>query len=171
VDRPDPELSDGVYRHPVGGSGDVSEFDIATGTFGPPKFPHFRFDPIGDIAEIAAHAADMKAIGKAGEVAAEAAILKGGYKIFGRQVYLRDQFGQLRIIDFLVGTEGDPPPYAVVEVKANGGRRNERQRTIDHNLEISGGTIVSRLPLLDGFEYGMKIYPHTTVLEVDVAHP
>lgn len=84
---------------------------------------------------------------------------------------MRDQFGQLRIIDFLVGRQGDPLAYAAIEVKANGGRRNTRQRTIDYNLEISGGTIVSHSKLENGLGYGVKIYPHTTVLEVDVDYP
>lgn len=170
-DRMDAELSDGVYRHPAGGSGDVSEFDIATGVFGPPKVPDFKPDPIGDIAEIVAHAADMRSIGRAGEAAAKAAIFESGYRILGEQVHVRDQFGQLRIIDFLVGPKDDLLAYAAIEVKANGGRRNTRQRTIDYNLEVSGGTIVSRGELEDGFDYGTKIYPHTTVLEVDVGYP
>lgn len=171
TDRGDAGLLDGVYRHPVGGSGDVSEFDIATGAYGPPNVPHFKPDPMGDNTEIFSHAADMRSVGIAREVRVAMSILERGYQIFGAQVQVRDQFGQLRIIDFLIGEEGDPPPYAAIEVKANSGQRNERQRTIDHNLEISGGTIVSRLPLLGGFRYGMKIFPHTTVVEVHVAHP
>ena len=171
ANRADAELADGVYRHPVGAPGDISEFDIATGAFGPLKVPNFKPDPMGDIAEITAQAADSKSIGDAGEAAAEAAILERGYKIIGKQVYVRDQFGQLRIIDFLIAKNDDPTALAAIEVKANGGRRNERQRTIDFNLEISGGTIVSRLPLRDGWKYGMKIYVQTTVLEVDVAYP
>lgn len=171
VDRPGAELSDGVYRHPAGGPGDVSEFDIATGAFGPPKAPHFKLDLNGDIAEIAALAADMRSIGKAGEAQAREAILASGYTILGEQVPVRDQFGQLRIIDFLIGQQSDPTVLAAIEVKANSGRRTERQRTIDLNLELSGGTIVSWLPLRGGLKYGMKISPHTTVLEVDVAHP
>jgi hypothetical protein len=171
TDRINAELSDGVHRHPADGPGDVSEFDVVNGLFGPPSLPHFKPDPIGDIAEIAAHAADMRSIGAAGEKAAKTAILESGYTILGEQVPVRDQFGQLRIIDFLIGLKGDSLAYAAIEVKANGGRRNTRQRTIDHNLEILGGTIVSHTILPNEFKYGTKIYPHTTVLEVDVAHP
>ena len=110
-------------------------------------------------------------IGNTGELAAEEAILASGYTILGRQVFVRDQFGQLRVIDFIIGNQEIPNSIAAVEVKANTGRRNERQRTIDLNLEISGGTIVSHFLPWDKLEYGMKIRLHTTVLEVDVARP
>jgi predicted AAA+ superfamily ATPase len=72
----------------------------------------------------------------------EQTLTAGGFRILGRQVYIRDNEGNLRIVDFIV--EGGPNGMLGVEAKYGANRRSVRQRTIDTRIRLLGGRVVSR---------------------------
>ena len=125
---------------------------------------------VNDTQEIASDASDQAASrmretrgrGRTGEEVAREALTAGGFQILGRQVYIRDVEGNLRILDFIV--RGGPSGLLGVEVKYGDNTRSIRQRTIDTRVRLQGGRVVSRN--LFNLPYGLPVRFSTMEMNV-----
>lgn len=124
----------------------------------------------GDAAEAASNAQDLarnsvrenRLRGQTAQGVVRNALVREGFTIVGEQVYVRDAFGNLRIVDIVV--RQGRTLLGGIEVKLNGARRSSRQISVDWNIETSGGRVVSRnIPTLP---YGTRVQFRTIVIPV-----
>jgi hypothetical protein len=91
--------------------------------------------------------------GLTGEEVVRRTLTARGFTILGRQVYVRDLEGNLRIVDFIVS--GGPDRMLGIEAKYGDNTRSRRQRTIDARIRLQGGRVVSRNIL--NLPYGLRV--------------
>jgi Holliday junction resolvase-like predicted endonuclease len=93
---------------------------------------------------------DNKILGEIGERAAEMHLDAKGLTLVEKQVrvIVKNEDGRLlvRIYDFLVRDASGALSF--IEVKANGGTRNQRQRDADSAMEATGGILATSKPSL-----------------------
>jgi len=84
------------------------------------------------------------------------------YSNSGAQLYVRDDFGNLRIVDLVVGTGG--AGLMGIEVKYGSATRNARQLSVDNKIRSRGGRVVSvSNPILP---YGSRVRFETVEIPV-----
>jgi YD repeat-containing protein len=98
----------------------------------------------GDWTEFISSATDFRALGREGELAAEARLNEMGYTIVGSQVWVRTaETNELRIVDFLVTGGPIGNTLGAYEAKVNLSERTARQARLDEMLMRSGGHVVN----------------------------
>jgi RHS repeat-associated protein len=114
------------------------------------------------IDQIQVRMREMRGLGRTGEEVVARSLIADGLEIVGRQVYVRDDEGNLRIVDFIV--RGGPNRLMGVEAKYGNATRSVRQRTIDTRIRLLGGRIVSRNQ--PNFVYGQRVRFSTIEMNV-----